>query len=380
MVKIRASQYFDVAAYEKRIKRNRLRWARFLRGEPVIPAFMNLCAPYLCDAQKMDFKSYYQDLPTMAHVQLTAIAWRLENLDEDDLPEAVFLDQATLHEAVAFDLPIQYPENAPPWGGRLWQSADDLPDRFEPGLSRANRALCATQEKLMALRGMVAGLPVFTSVHLHAPFTMAAQLLGAQELFLLCADDPVKARALIQFCADFFVHFERMKWQFGIDPDPLDEFVCWREADKGFSRIWVSDDTSPMASPAIYRDFIRPANQALFSRFQRLHLHMDGCWDHLIPQVASFSPYWIEVGGETDWATAAQAMGSRTILQGGISGGDAHGRKPGECAEISLQSLRAAQGRAKAVLTVANEVHPGTPVENMQAIISAAREFERRAL
>ena len=95
------------------------------------------------------------------------------------------------------------------------------------------RGLAATGRRLEAMAGLVEDLPVYGSVHLHAPFTMAAQLLGAQELYVLCLEDPARAHQLLRFCVHFSREFERTRARYGISPEPLDELSAGAPASAG---------------------------------------------------------------------------------------------------------------------------------------------------
>jgi uroporphyrinogen-III decarboxylase len=372
---LRASDYFDMAAYHRRVLHARQAWDEFLNGKRSVLVFMNLCAPHLCELFHVEPRDYYTDLEVMADTQLRGIAWRLENLDEDEVPLAVFLDQATVHEAIAFNLPIDYPEGSTPWGGHCITSIGQVDTLKMPDLGR-HPGLLETRRRLDHMRAIVEGLPVFTSVHLHAPFTMAAQLYNTQDLLLACYDEPARVHRLLDFCVRFFLHFERVKWQYAMSPDHLDEFVCWREHHLGLTRVWTSDDTASMVSPKIYADFVLPYNQALYANFEYVHLHMDGGWNALVPYVGQIQPEYCEVGGETDWQAVVETLGATTILQGGILAQTAREATPDECRRAAISALEIADGRARVALTIANEVHPGTPLENMQAIIEGVRSWQ----
>ncbi len=372
-----AGDYFDLTAYAGRVNRAARTWDDLLSGRRQQVVFLNLCAPFLCQLFDVDPYDYYTDLAVMAETQLRGIGWRLENLDEDEIPLAVFLDQATVHEAIAFDLPVEYRPGSPPWGGHLLEDIAQVDGLSQPDLAH-NQNLWRTKARLEQLDELVDGLPVLTSVHLHAPFTLAAQLLGAEKLFLACYEAPERVHRLLDFCLQVFDHFERVKWQFGISPEPLDEFVCWRESQRGRTRVWTSDDTASMASPGIYETFILPYNQALYGNYEIAHLHMDGDWTHLIPHVQRLQPAWCEVGGETDWAAVVEALGSDTVLQGGLLAATARDGTPADCRQAVEKALLTARGKARVALTVANEVHPGTPLENLVAIVAAARAYQHR--
>lgn len=371
---LHASDFFDLDQYHKRREHARRAWSDLIQGKRSCITFMNLCAPFLCDLFKVEPFEYYTDLHVMAETQLRGIAWRLDHLDEDEIPLAVFLDQGTVHEAIAFNLPIEYRYGSTPWGGHLLTDILQVDDLEEPDL-HLHAGLLKTLGKLEELRSLVKDFPVLTSVHLHAPFTLAAQLFGAQNLIIACYEDPDRVKKLLDFCSNFFLRFENIKWQYGIAPQHLDEFVCWRENQIGLRRLWVSDDTATMLSPSLYRKFALPYNKMLFSNFDYLHLHMDANWNHLIQDVAQLNPSYCEIGGETDWREVVDTLGKTTILQGGILAEKAHSSTPVECINATKAALEAAEGRARIVLTIANEVHPGTPLENLQAILQTVKSL-----
>jgi uroporphyrinogen-III decarboxylase len=373
---LRAKDFFDLSQYHQRVEHSRKAWAELLAGKRPSIVFMNLCAPFLCDLFDIKPEDYYTDLQVMAETQLRGIAWRLENLDEDEIPLAVFLDQGTVHEALAFNLPIFCKAGSTPWGSHLITDIREV-DTLEPPDLTLQHNLLETRRKLAAMRHLIEGLPVLASVHLHAPFTMAAQLFNAQDLFVACYEEPARVHKLLSFCVRFFMHFERVKHQYGLSPKPLDEFICWREAHLGKTRVWMSDDTASMLSPQLYQEFALPYNQALFTAFEITHLHMDGGWDYLIPLVQSLQPGFCEVGGETKWEAVVADLGDTTVLQGGILAETARGGTPAECASAVHAALGTAKGKARVALTIANEVHPGTPLENMQAIIEAGRRRQQ---
>jgi len=372
MITLKASDYFDPELYHQRVAHAHQAWDELLAGKRSHLVFMNLCAPFLCDLFRVEPLDYYTDLEVMADTQLKGIGWRLQNLEEDEIPLAVFLDQATVHEAIAFDLPIEYRKNSTPWGGHLIADIEQVDTLQMPDLTQ-HKNLFETHQKLELMRSLVDGVPVKTSVHLHAPFTMAAQLYNAQDLFMACYEQPERVHKLLDYCVRFFLHFEQVKWQYGISADPLDEFVCWRERHRGLTRVWTSDDTAMMMSPQLYEEFVLPYNQRLYSNYEYTHLHMDGRWNHLIPYVQRLRPDYCEVGGETDWLAVVEALGSTTVLQGGILAEVARDGTLDECAKAATSSLDVAVGKASVALTIANEVHPGTPLKNMLAIIAATR-------
>jgi hypothetical protein len=127
-------------------------------------AFMNCCAPFLCDLFGVDPLEYYTNLEVMADIQLKGIAWRLENLDEDEVPRAVFLDQATVYEAIAFDLPIQYHPGSAPWGGHWIRDICEVDSLPPPNRMWGNLLKLSDKIRSLARLWKPAGL---ASVHLH---------------------------------------------------------------------------------------------------------------------------------------------------------------------------------------------------------------------
>lgn len=101
--------------------------------------------------------------------------------------------------------------------------------------------------KSIILRGAVTG-----------PYSMAAELIGAEKFVLLTVEDPDFAREVIEFCARVTVEFGKAFLQRGVEPI-----------------IFDSRATPTLASPRIvrslvlpaYRDFIFPELKAAGGRF-----------------------------------------------------------------------------------------------------------------
>lgn len=99
----------------------------------------------------------------------------------------------------------------------------------------------------MVLRGAVSG-----------PYSMAAELVGAERFVLLTVDDPAFARRLIEFCARVTVEFAKAFLQCGVEPILFD-----------------SRATPTLASPRVvrtilipvYRDYVLPELKAAGGRF-----------------------------------------------------------------------------------------------------------------
>ncbi|MBN9658399.1 MAG: hypothetical protein J0H49_09485 [Acidobacteria bacterium] len=99
----------------------------------------------------------------------------------------------------------------------------------------------------MIVRGAVTG-----------PYSMAAELVGAEQFVLLTVDEPAFARRLIEFCARVTVEFGKAFLQCGVEPILFD-----------------SRATPTLASPRVvrslllpvYRDFVLPELKAAGGRF-----------------------------------------------------------------------------------------------------------------
>ncbi len=157
-------------------------------------------------------------------------------------------------------------------------------------------ALLAQYRKLQALYGGQADLFGIKTglMNLHAPFTTAHQLCG-EELFLILVDDPEAARVIFDKIKEIYqAIFSRLALEMDV---------------KMPRRLQLGDCSASLLSPALYRDTVLPANQALALGFDACGYHSCGPSSHLVAEFVGIPRMTsVELGAGTDLALAVRHL------------------------------------------------------------------------
>jgi len=197
------------------------------------------------------------------------------------------------------------------------------------------------------------------------PFGVAGDLMGQTELFTACAERPDFVRELLRIVTDKLIEY-------------LD--FCWEEEGLEARDLAWTDDLAAGLSAAMYRDLVLPEEQRLRFHFDgRLCLHMCGKTDHLleifrddlaIHELQGF-------GYEVDLDRIGEVMGGRVVLIGNVDpmlilrGSPADVR---EATRLAIEKLAPCRGY---IVQDGNNICPGSPLENINAMMEAAEIFGR---
>ncbi|MBU0714306.1 MAG: hypothetical protein KJ964_02985 [Verrucomicrobia bacterium] len=226
------------------------------------------------------------------------------------------------------------------------------------------------------------GLPVKPPVTIpgegtDGPFDVAYKLRGAAEVCLDMYEDPKYYHDLMSFITENTIR--RIKairqWRWARNPDALD---------KGkFKGSWgFADDAIAMISTRDYEQFVFPYHKRMFDEFSdgspvSIHLcgdatrHFKFLRDHL--NVQSF-----DTGFPVDFGKMRQELGPNVQINGGPT---IMLLKDGKPEQIRKEVMRiCASGimeGGRFVLREANNLAPCTPIENIEAMYAAGKEFGR---
>jgi hypothetical protein len=88
--------------------------------------FIYIYARSFYELFRSDLLEYFANLEMMTKTQLKGIAWRFDNLDDDEILFPMFLDQVTIHETVSFNITIKDYPGSTPWGGHIIDSIQQI--------------------------------------------------------------------------------------------------------------------------------------------------------------------------------------------------------------------------------------------------------------
>lgn len=209
------------------------------------------------------------------------------------------------------------------------------------------------------------------------PFDLAYKMRGATQLCLDMYDDPGYVHALMTFITDNIVR--RMKaireWRWEREPDAPDRGEYKRAG------WWFADDACALLSEAQYREFVFPYHKRIVKTFSRGPISMHLCGDasrHFVFMKEQLGVGSFDTGFPIDFGEVREVLGLDVEVRGGPT---IMLLKDGRPAAIRNDVRRiCASGimsGGRFVLREANNLAPGTPIENVVAFYEAGKEFGR---
>ncbi|HOL66375.1 MAG TPA: uroporphyrinogen decarboxylase family protein [bacterium] len=210
------------------------------------------------------------------------------------------------------------------------------------------------------------------------PFDLAYKLRGAANLCLDMMEDPDYYHDLMNFVTTNIIHRMKAirKWRWSRNPKASD-YGRFRMPHFGFA-----DDAVALLSLSQYREFVFPYHKRLVEEFSDggpVSIHLCGNASHLFPflkeqlRVMAF-----DTGFPIDFGSLRKKLGPEVQISGGPT---IMLLKDGSPEEVRKEVKRICQSGimegGRFILREANNLAPGTPVENVVAMYRAGKEFGR---
>ncbi len=349
---------------------------------PVLPAFGHR---FLVPMTGTRFRDYYADPETMLRAQILAQKWLMENIRTDAHSitgpwVGAWTDFQNTFEAGSLGVEIIFSDDDIPWVGPGWVKDERDLRRLE-AMDFVHTGLNARQIEYRHAMKAVAdkypvrfrGGPVFypgenpSLTHTSdGPFGVAGDLMGNSEIFLACAERPDFVRELLRIVTDkliawldFCAEEERM-------PRPLG--LAW------------TDDLAVSLSRRMFEEIVLPSEKRLRDHFDGwAMLHMCGRSDHLLEvfrdglRIHELQGF----GWEVDLDRIAETLGGRVVLLGNVNPMLIHSGTPAEVREAARRVIeKLAPGRGF-IIQDGNNIPPGSPLENINAMMDAAERYGR---
>ncbi|MBN1286783.1 MAG: hypothetical protein JXB47_15395 [Anaerolineae bacterium] len=369
----------EIAAREERVAKTK----RFEEPDrvPVIPAIAHR---YLIPAIGASFRDYYRDPETMLYYQIMAQKWLMENVrtDAHGITGAwvgAWTDFQNTFEAGSLGCEVVFPEDDIPWVGAGWVNTEDDLRRLEAmdfvhsGINAKQieyrRKMMEVAEKYpVRFQGGEVFYPGANPALTHTsdgPFGVAGDVMGQTELFLACHERPDFVRELLRIITDKLIAY-------------LD-FCLEEEQIKTRDLAWT-DDLAVNLSAAMYRDLVLPEEKRLRFHFDGwAMLHMCGKTDHLLEifrddlQIHEYQGF----GWQVDLDHIGAVMGGRVVLLGNINPVLVRNGTPEQVREATRHAIEKLASYKGYIVQDGNNIPPGAPVENINAMTEAAELYGR---
>ena len=365
-------------------------WDAYHAGKPIrVPVILGLNPRYYLlsswlNPKGIRFEDYFNDPDLMLETQLEFQHYVRHNLlfdAEMGMPKeswpGVYVDFQNTYEASWFGCPVMFRENQVPDTEPIL--TDDtkrmlfdrgIPDPFKDGSMAKNLEYYERMvEKIKGYTFMelpVAGVSP-TGLGTDGPFTAAANLRGATEICLDIYEDPESVRELLDYITEAtIVRIKAWRAKLGHDQKP----ACWG----------IADDSIQLLSCDMYREFVLPCHRRLFEELagpgpHSIHLCGDAT-RHFKMIRDELNVMGFDTGFPVDFGRLRKELGPDVLINGGPSVQFLLQHTPEEIREEvrRILSTGVMEG-GKFVLREGNNVAPGIPEANLNAMYDAAKEF-----
>jgi len=192
---------------------------------------------------------------------------------------------------------------------------------------------------------------------------VAADLMGQTEMFVAIKERPQFVRELLRIVTDKIIEY-------------LD--FCWQELKLPHRDFAWTDDLAAYLSAETYRDLVLPFEQKLRFHFDGwTSFHMCGHTDHLLSIFADelkINEYQ-GFGWEVDLDRIGEVMGGRIVLEGNVSPLVIRYGTPDEVKAATRRVLEKLGRYRGLIIQDGNNIAPGSPVANINAMAEAAIEY-----
>jgi len=370
--------YEEILARQERLARTR-------RLEPVdrVAVWPAINYRFLLPLTGIRFRDYYADPETMLRGQILGQKWLMEHIATDQYSitgawTGAWTDFQNTYEASALGCEVVFPEDDIPWVRETgWVHTDaDLRrlEQIDVIHSGLNAKQIAFRQGMMAVAEKYPvrfqGGPVFypginpalTNTS-HGPFGVAGDLMGSTEIFAAVLERPVFVSELLRI-----VTAKAITW--------LD--FCWEEMQIPNRDFAWTDDLAAYLSSKVYRNMVLPHEQRLRFHFDgRVSLHMCGHTNHLLEIFADDLKIdeYLGFGWEVDLDRIGKVMGGRVVLVGNVSPLLIANGTPEQVKSATRHVIEKLAPYGGLIVQDGNNIAPGSPVENINAMMAAAIEF-----
>lgn len=366
-------------------------WTAFNAWKPAkrIPIILGTNTRYFmfnapANPEGIDFQRYSENPDVMFDAQLRFQRWTRFNLLQDaelGLPEkwVIAPDFQNYHEAAWFGCKIHYfkdqvPDTMPDFADapeRVMEKG--LPDPFGGLMARAlayfEHYRARAPKETFLDRPIEASYP-WCGFGTDGPMTVACNLFSAEFVCETLADDPDRLHRLLDFITEATIRRMTAWRKLAGIPVPQDGF--------GFA-----NDSIALISSAMYREHILPYHRRLCDALgtpapRGVHLCGDSS-RHFLTLRNELNVQSFDTGFPIDFGAMRRELGPGVRIQGGPH---VHFLMQATPAEVRGEVQRIAQTGVLQgglfVLREGNNLAPGTPLENTEALYHAGREFGQR--
>ncbi len=207
------------------------------------------------------------------------------------------------------------------------------------------------------------GDSVFIGVFTNDPMNQSSQLRGVQNFMLDTYDNPSFVEELLDFSTEVVIEFGKALIDAGAHAILFGAALC-----------------SPnMISPAFYREKIIPRQQRQIEVLrqhggERFLMHICGDVTPIIQDIAGLGCDMIDLDWQVDMAKAKETLDGKASVRGNLDPAFLYNARPDEVYAKSCDLITSMGTNGGFILGSGCDVMPGTPAENLDAMMQAAND------
>ena len=258
-----------------------------------------------------------------------------------------------------------FPEDAPPHLEKfVLESPEKLKDLRVPNPLKDGRMHVEIRATEICVKE--AGDEVFIQPYTVCPMTCAGQVRGVEALLMDMIDRPDFVEDLLDFCSEVVLDYGKALIDVGAQSLLLGAALC-------------SPSFSP---PSFYREKVLPRHQKLVATLKDyggvpILLHICGDVKSILPDMLETGVDMFDIDWQVDMGEAKQITKGEVTLRGNLDPADVLLNGTAEQVyQKSAEVIHAAGKGGGLILGSGCDVSPGTPEENMEAMLQAAKDIK----
>lgn len=328
-------------------------------GEPEqIPVALIVDSPWLPDYAGIDTRDYFLFLDKWLEINLRL----LERFPDVAWIPGFWVEYGMAVEPSAFGAKIRFYPDRPPSVEPLvddlafWAGAKPINPQEDGLMPLVLRLYEVIDERLQA-----EGLGI-KMVCARGPMTVASWMMGIMPLMMGVATEPEVVSKVLDTVTTSLIRWMQAQLDTLRQPEG----------------ILLLDDLVGMVSKQHYHDIIHPYLRRIFDAFDGLIrvYHNDTPCPHLLESLAEANFDVFNFSHQVDAGQVKAAIGHRVALMGNVPPLDVGVRgTPEDVARSARECLDRAAPGGGMILSFGGGVSPGTLVENIDALVEAARQW-----
>lgn len=366
---------------------NQAVWDAFHKGAPLRPpVILGVNTRYFmfnpaANPNGLDFQTYSERPEVMLEAQVRFQRWSRFNLLQDaklGLPDRwiASVDFQNYYEAAWFGCPVEYladnvPDTRPAFSDcpeRVMENGP--PDPFASVMARAlefHERFLELSDDARFLDRPIHVNPPGCGFGTDGPMTVACNLFGPEFVCAAMAAEPERLATLFEFITT--ATLERMKaWRTRFH-------LPWPQEGWG-----MADDSVALISTPMYREHVLPHHRRLYDAFATdapRSIHLCGDATRHFPTLRDeLNIQTFDTGFPVDFGRLRENMGPDVTIQGGPHIELLRTASPAQVADEVTRILDTGVAKSgRFILREGNNLAPGTPLENTEAMLHACRRY-----